>query len=209
MILGGVSFAIPGILPEAQAEPLIGEVRFVGFNFPPRGWASCDGQLLPIASHSALFSILGTIYGGDGRTTFALPDLRGKFLMHPGNGPGLMSHPIGEKGGTESYTLTLNQLPSHTHTVLSNADTNPIRADMFAGVVYGNTADPNGHMIGQNFARTFSNQMPLIQMNADSVFIDKSTGDSGMASPDPKSNMPPYLALHCQIALTGAFPSRN
>ncbi|GAB5535505.1 MAG: hypothetical protein Rubg2KO_17540 [Rubricoccaceae bacterium] len=115
----------PGTLVDAQGHPLdrepttsdpfLGQILMVGFNFAPRGWAFCDGQLLPIAQNSALFSLLGTIYGGDGRTTFALPDLRGRTTVHPGDGPGLTPVNVGERAGSNTHTLTANQLPSHTH----------------------------------------------------------------------------------------------
>ena len=97
--------------------PFIGEIKMVASNFAPRGWAFCDGQLLPIAQNTALFSILGTTYGGDGRTTFALPDLRGRLAMHAGTGPGLTSRRLGAKGGVEIVTLTTNEIPAHNHTV--------------------------------------------------------------------------------------------
>ena len=115
--------ALQGIYPSRNAErnegsePFIGEIRLVGFNFPPRGWAYCEGQLLSIASYSALFSLLGTTYGGDGRTTFALPDLRGRIAVHPGTGPGLSNYRWGERGGTNSTTLNTNTIPAHNHYV--------------------------------------------------------------------------------------------
>ena len=99
-----------------MSEPFLAEVKIVGFNFAPRGWAQCDGQILPINQYQALFSILGTTYGGDGRTTFGLPDLRGRVAMHPGNGPGLSPRQLGQKTGTETNTLTVNQMPAHNHT---------------------------------------------------------------------------------------------
>lgn len=115
----------PGTLVDAQGRPLdrepaftdpfIGAIIMVGFNFPPRGWAHCDGQLLAIAQNSALFSLLGTTFGGDGRTTFGLPDLRGRSATHPGSGPGLTPRQWGERGGTESVSLTAAQVPSHSH----------------------------------------------------------------------------------------------
>lgn len=117
----------PGTLVDAQgrrldraarpSDPFLGEILMVGFNFAPRGWALCDGQLLPIAQNTALFSLLGTIYGGDGRTTFALPDLRGRTAFHPGSGPGLDPLSLGQKGGSNTNTITANQLPPHTHTI--------------------------------------------------------------------------------------------
>ena len=104
---------------QAQAfEPFLGEIRTFGFNFCPRGWAAADGQLLPISQYNALFALYGTIYGGDGRTTFALPDLRGRFALHQGTGPGLSTRNIGHKSGVETVTLTTSQIPSHAHDVL-------------------------------------------------------------------------------------------
>ena len=98
-------------------EPFIGQIQAFGFNFPPQGWATCDGQLLPISSNSALFSLLGTIYGGDGRTTFALPDLRSRSIVHNGTGPGLDTISMGERAGFYQHTLTIAQMPNHTHNI--------------------------------------------------------------------------------------------
>ena len=114
----GVNYiiALQGVFPSrSSSQPFLAEIIMFGSNFAPRGWAFCDGQLLPIQNHQALFSLIGTIYGGDGRTTFALPDLRGRTAIHPGNGPGLSSRRLGEKGGTETNTLNVTQLPSHSH----------------------------------------------------------------------------------------------
>lgn len=116
----GISYciALQGIYPSRNGpEPFIGEIMLFGGNFPPRGWAYCDGQLLSISQNSALFSLLGTIYGGDGRTTFALPDLRGRVPIHQGQGPGLTPRLLGSKGGTETNVLTIDQLPAHNHTI--------------------------------------------------------------------------------------------
>src|SRR5210317_1716351 len=112
-----------------MSNAYIGEIRMVGFNFPPRNWALCDGQLLPISSNTALFSLLGTTYGGDGRTTFALPDLRGRAPIHVGQGPDLTNKTLGQKGGVETVLLTVNQLPSYTHTVQINADSTVATSD--------------------------------------------------------------------------------
>ena len=103
-------------------EPFIGQIQAFGFNFALRGWAKCDGQLLPISSNSALFSLLGTIYGGDGRTNFALPDLRGRMAIHEGSGPGLTKRALGSKGGVESVALSVNQMPAHSHRVIAEGD---------------------------------------------------------------------------------------
>lgn len=110
--------ALQGVFPSRNsADPFIAEIIMFGGNFAPRGWAFCDGQLLPIAQNSALFSLLGTIYGGDGRTTFALPDLRGRTAIHPGTGPGLSNRRLGEHGGSETNTMTIGQMPSHNHII--------------------------------------------------------------------------------------------
>ena len=121
ILMAAILFMIAGTaVKEVKAqEPFIGEIRMVGFNFAPRGWAKCDGQLLPISQYNALFSLLGTQYGGDGRTTFGLPDLRGRFAMHQGSGSGLTTRVMGQKIGTETETLTIGQIPSHDHTTTS------------------------------------------------------------------------------------------
>src|SRR5688500_5343036 len=100
-----------------MADPFVAEIRIFPFNFAPKGWAFCDGQLLPLSQHTALFSLLGTVYGGDGKSTFALPDLQGSAAMHPGQGPGLSLHDLGEIGGSETVTLLESEIPSHTHTL--------------------------------------------------------------------------------------------
>jgi microcystin-dependent protein len=109
--------ALVGLYPSRNQEPFIGEIRMFGGTFAPRGWALCDGQLLSISTYTSLFSILGTTYGGDGRTTFALPDLRGRAPIHAGTGPGLSPKTLGQKGGTQTETLSIVQMPSHNHTI--------------------------------------------------------------------------------------------
>ncbi len=171
-------------------EPFIGEVRFVGFNFAPRGWAKCDGQILPINSNQALFSILGTTYGGDGRTTFALPDMRGRTPIHRGSGPGLSSYNLGQKGGAESITLTPAQIPSHHHAlkgVSASARTNSPTANVLAR--------PRSNL------KIYDDSVPNIALHNDSV------GHTGNAS--TINNMQPSMTLNCIIALQGLFPSRN
>ena len=174
-----------------MSEPFIGEIRIFGFNFAPRGWALCDGQLLPISQNSALFSLLGTIYGGDGRTTFALPDLRGRAALHFGNGPGLTSRSIGQKFGSEEHTLTVDQLPSHTHqprAVAGDGNTN-----VASGSVWSKDAGVS--------SATYSTHAPDADMSADAI---ANTG--GGRSFD---NMQPFLVVNFCIALFGIFPPRN
>ena len=160
-------------------EPFIGQIIMFAGNFAPRGWAFCDGQLLPISQNTALFSILGTTYGGDGRTTFALPDLRGRVPMHAGHGPGLSSRRIGEKGGQESVTLTIAEMPSHTHSALSSSTIDPTSTGAFVkGAVNATGTTP-------------------------SINVTNSGGNL------PHNNVQPYGCVNFIIALYGAFPSRG
>ncbi len=167
-------------------EPFIGTVLMFAGNFAPRGWALCNGQLLAISSHSALFSILGTTYGGDGVSTFGLPELRGRAAIHEGTGPGLTPRTLGQRSGAETVTLTTNQIPSHTHS-LSASNTN------------ADTRDPTDHSLAQ--ALTYANSRPNDPLNASS--IGNTGGGQG------HDNMQPYLALNFIIALEGLYPSRS
>ena len=173
-----------------MSDPFIGEIIMFGGNFAPRGWALCDGQLLPISSHSALFSILGTTYGGDGRTTFGLPELRGRYAMHAGNGPGLSSRRLGEKGGSQSTTLNTTNLPSHNHPGNVRATGNG-----------ANTNDPTGNGLG--LAEIYSDQDEALNLGPDSLAIGNTGGGQQF------NNIPPYQCVNFIIALVGVFPSRN
>jgi microcystin-dependent protein len=170
-----------------MAEPFLGEIRMVGFEFAPAGWAMCNGQLLPIAQNVALFSLLGTLYGGNGVTTFALPDLRGRVPIHQGQGPGLSQRVIGTPTGAEAITLTAGQMPSHTHTL----EANPNNAD---------TKDPTGAVLaaGHDYAGPAS---PPAAMSPDAI-----AAAGGGASHD---NMQPSLTVNFIIALQGIFPSQS
>ena len=170
--------------------PFIGEIIMFGGNFAPRGWAFCDGQLLPISQYTALFSILGTTYGGDGRTTFALPDLRGRFAMHPGNGPGLSSRRLGQKGGQENVTLTVNNMPSHSHSLV--ADNKNAKAS---------TPGSNYLAISQNDDIYRDDLDTPVNMATGSV---ANTGGSQSFSVEN-----PFLCVNFIIALEGVFPSRS
>lgn len=178
-------------------DPFIGQILMFAGNFAPRGWAFCDGQLLAIAENTALFSILGTTYGGDGRTTFGLPDLRGRVPMHPGNGPGLSSRRLGEKGGVEEVTLTTLQMPSHTHTgtgTIQCASGQPDESNP-AGTVPASLT--NGT---EGYAET-----PNGNMKANGVNLTIANNGGSQAHP----NVQPYQCVNYIIALVGVYPSRS
>jgi microcystin-dependent protein len=169
-----------------MSEPFLGEIKMFGGNFAPRGFAFCEGQLLQISQNSALFSLLGTIYGGDGRTTFGLPDLRGRSPIHFGQGPGLPDYRIGEKAGAPTTTLAVGNLPSHNHP-LNVRDDDP------------SVGSPTGAYSAN--APIFSTESPNAQMGPSAI------GNTGGGT--PFNNMQPFLAISFIIALVGVFPSRS
>jgi microcystin-dependent protein len=176
-----------------MSEPFLGEIRMFGGNFAPRGWAFCNGQILAIAQNTALFSLLGTTYGGNGQTTFALPDLRGRVPMHWGQGPGLTPRSLGETGGSENVTLLSNQMPAHTHSL--NANTNQ-----------GETFSPGG---GVAAAAVDSSQQPLniYSTTANTTMSPQAIAAAGGSQ--PHDNMQPFECVSFIIALEGIYPSRN
>jgi len=176
-------------------EPFIGQIIQFAGNFAPRGWALCDGQLLPIASYSALFSILGTTYGGDGRTTFGLPDMRGRVSMHWGQGPGLTNRAIGHHSGQESVTLTLQQIPAHNHALVPIQSVNTDEA---------NSNDPS-HPLAETDNLNFTR--PGSPDGLAPPTFEPFTQDSGGSQ--VHDNMQPYLCVTHIIALEGLFPSRS
>jgi microcystin-dependent protein len=188
-----------------MSEPFVGQIQPFGFNFAPRGWAMCDGQLLPISSNSALFSLLGTTYGGDGRTTFALPDLRGRVPMHMGNGPGLSTRKIGEKSGAENVTLTTMQMPAHDHSGSGNV-TGTVQANSGAG----DTDNPAGNTLA-TLSRTnqYSTAGPNAAMHSDTVTGTGNFTTTTAGGSQSHNNMQPYLVINYCIALVGLFPSRD
>ncbi len=177
-----------------MADPFIGEIMMAGFNFPPRGWAVCDGQILPIQQNTALFSLLGTTYGGNGTTTFALPDLRGRTPMQQGQGPGLSVRDIGEQGGVENVTLTSAEIPSHSHAL--RATTAP-----------ATTAAPAGAIWAVSGSRRSTTNLYTNAAGAGAVMSNQALAPAG--SSQPHNNMPPYLTVTFCIALTGVFPPRS
>lgn len=174
-------------------DPFVGEIRIFGGSFAPQGWAFCDGSLLPIASYTALFSLLGTTYGGDGVSNFALPDLRGRVPVHMGSGPGLSNYTIGQRGGAETVSLTASQLPSHTHAANCANNTN-----------VGNQASPSGNYWstdpGGNTG-AYNNAANSGQLSANA--IEPAGGGQ------PHGNLQPFMAINYIIAWTGIYPSRS
>ncbi|WP_372922173.1 phage tail protein [Roseovarius sp.] len=188
-IVAGITLAGTTTPARAGPEPFIGEIMMVGYTFCPRSWAEANGQLIPISNNTALFSLFGTTFGGDGRTTFALPDLRGRVPMHVGQGPGLSSRALGEKGGSETNTLTANQLPAHSHSL--NGTT-----------AAANAVDPSGNVLA-NTGRsdTYTSSAPNAQMNGGAI------GPTGGGQ--AVNNMQPSLTIRYCVALNGIYPSRN
>ena len=175
-----------------MADPFVAEIRIFPFNFAPKGWAWCDGQLLPLSQNTALFSLLGTTYGGNGKSNFALPDLQGRAPMHPGQGPGLSLHDLGETGGSETVSLLESEVPSHSHAMRASSD----GADNFVAVA-NMLAKPVGR--GNNLYSTTTT--PLAAMS------DKAIAPAG--GDQPHNNMMPYLTFYFSIALQGVFPPRT
>ena len=172
-----------------MSEPFVGEIRMFGFNFEPQGWAFCDGRLLPISQNAALFSLLGTTYGGDGVSTFALPDLRSRVPVSLGQGEGLSSYAEGQAGGTETVTITPAQMPAHTHAV--NASSSPAASERPACCVLARSPDHSY----------------IPEPDTDTVMNAKMIGAAGNSQ--PHDNIQPYLVLNFCIALQGVFPARD
>ncbi|MEZ4523295.1 MAG: tail fiber protein [Thermomicrobiales bacterium] len=172
-----------------MSEPFVGEIRMFAGNFAPRGWAFCDGQLLAVSQNDALFSLLGTIYGGDGRTTFGLPDLRGRIPIHAGHGPGLSERRLGSKAGAESVTLTVNQLPSHTHTMRASSQ-NALQTG------------------GQNNVLGQPTSIDIYRVTAPDVNLAGSA-IANVGGSRSHTNLQPFLCIHFIIALVGIYPSRH
>jgi microcystin-dependent protein len=188
ILMGLVFLAVLAAPARAQEDQFLGEIVIVGFNFAPANWAFCNGQLLPIAQNTALFSLLGTQFGGDGETTFALPDLRGRMAIGSGQGPGMQDYVVGQSGGEEQVTLTLDQMPAHTHRPM--ASSNPADQTTVSNTVWGSSA-----------VFLYSASSPSVPMNGLAIgFVG-----GGL----PHENRPPFLVMNFIIALTGIFPARS
>jgi len=172
-----------------MSEPFLAEVRMVGFNFAPRGWAFCDGQILPINQNQSLYSLIGTTYGGDGRTSFALPDLRGRVPIHVGRSNGGGDHRLGQKSGEETHTLASNEMLQHTH-------------ELHASTTDANAGAPTNHVLARSMTpEAYRDTASLAPMHAGSI--------TNVGGDQAHENMQPYIALNFCIALQGLFPSRN
>ena len=166
-----------------MAEPFLSEIRIMSFNFPPKGWAFCNGQLLPINQNQALFALLGTTYGGNGQTNFALPNLQGRVPIHPGN-----RHTLGETAGETAHTVTTAEMPAHTHQLTATSSA-------------GNSTNPAGSLFASATVATYAPAQSLVALQANSV--------TNVGGSQAHNNMEPYLVLNFCIALQGIFPSQN
>ena len=174
-----------------MADPFVAEIRIFPFNFVPKGWAWCDGQILPLSQNTALFSLLGTTYGGDGRSNFALPNMQGSVPMHPGQGPGLSLRDLGERGGSDTVTLLDAEMPAHRHTLRASPDP----GDLFA-------PGPTASLATSAGAAAYQRSMASpVQMAAETL--------TSAGATQPHNNLMPYLTIYFAIALQGVFPPRT
>ncbi len=174
-----------------MADPFVAEIRIFPFNYAPKGWAWCTGQLIPLSQNTALFALLGLTYGGDGKSNFALPDLQGRAPMHPGQGPGLSLHDLGETGGSRTVTLQETEIPNHTHTL------------QFANATATSTMPLTSAALAKSPQENASVYTNLTTSLVSSANLAPAGGDQ------PHNNMQPYLTFNFCIALQGVFPPRN
>ena len=183
-----VSVTLPSRPSAAGTDPYLGEIMWVTFDYCPRGWVTADGRLLPITQNRKLFSLFGTVYGGDGRVTFALPDLRGRASISSGRGPGLTPYRIGDRGGEERVSLAEEQMPSHNHAV--NAGRKAV------------SKNPKDRIPGKLESKGYDSEARAVVTMADSMLADTGSGES-------HENRPPFLTLRACVAVRGQFPFRN
>jgi microcystin-dependent protein len=200
VLVASIAPATPAVAQSAL-DPYIGQLAWVSFNFCPRGWAQANGQLLPIAQNQALFSLLGTQFGGNGQTNFALPNLQGRIIVGQGTGPGLATVQIGESSGSTTKTLTPANMPQHSHGVTAGLTLNATSAQ-------GSSAAPAGNALADGrTARLYRQGLATTDMDASAISVSGATQIAGGSQ--PVDAMAPYQTLNACIALQGAFPSRN
>ena len=173
-------------------DPFVAEIRIVPFNFAPKGWAFCDGQILPLSQNTALFSLLGTTYGGDGKSNFALPDLQGNAPMHPGQGPGLSLHDLGETGGSDTVSLLESEIPAHSHPLMASTTT---------------ASKPSP--VGNALTRAGAGGTPYVAPAGAPLASFGAAALAPSGGDQPHNNMQPYLTLNFCIALQGVYPPRT
>jgi len=173
-------------------DPFVAEIRIFPFNFAPKGWAFCDGQIMPLSQNTALFSLLGTTYGGDGKSNFALPNMQGNAPMHPGQGPGLSLHDLGETGGSETVSLLESEIPSHTHALMASST---------------NSSKPSPG--GNALTRVQSGATPYAPAAGAPLAQFSGSALAPAGGDQPHNNMQPYLTLNFCIALQGVYPPRT
>jgi len=173
-------------------DPFVAEIRIFPFNFPPKGWAFCDGQLLPLSQNTALFTLLGTTYGGDGKSNFALPNMQGNVPMHPGQGPGLSWHDLGETGGSDTVSLLESEVPSHSHALM-------------AAAASGTKSVPAAN----SFARVSGGGTPYLASAGAPLVVMSDNSLAPAGGDQPHNNLQPYLTLNFCIAMQGVFPPRG
>ena len=178
-------------------DPFVAEIRILPFNFPPKGWAFCDGQLMPISQNTALFSLLGTTYGGDGKSTFALPNMQGNAPMHPGQGPGLSLHDLGEVGGSPTVTLLQTEMPVHSHAI-------GVASSPFLS---GQVSTPSNQTVLAKAGGSTTNAYTSGQTQTNQTLNGSTLTPAGGSQ--PHNNMQPYITLNFCIALQGVFPPRS
>jgi microcystin-dependent protein len=192
-----------------MSQPFLGMLALFPYNFAPRGWAFCNGQILPITQNTALFSLLGTTFGGNGQTTFALPDLRGRVPIHSGTGPGLSNYDLGQVGGSETVTLTVNNMPIHTH-VITMSD---LKATMQVHNGPGDKRSAAGNVLANEAAGVTavysSDTSSLVSMAGAALSVPQDSKTGPVGNNTPFDQRQPYLAVNFCIALEGIFPSRN
>jgi microcystin-dependent protein len=193
-------------------EPMMATIQLFSGNFAPRGWAFCDGQLLSINQYQALFSLLGTTYGGDGRTSFALPDLRSRVAVHPGRGPGLSTYKLGQRGGQETHILSISEMPNHTHGATLDNGTASIKISSGDGT----TNNPVGNFLAKGVTPAAGpvpvNVANIYAATSDNVMAADLTGTPTVlhsGSSQGHTNIQPYEAINYIIAMVGTFPSRS